>query len=100
MGISASDVAGLAVFTTDDPTVEMGVVLADMLSRPLPQPDTPFTQTDLFDTYCVYEATIPMPDYQAGDSPYTFETSGGGWQLDPSGKPILQRHGRERGSVS
>ncbi|HEY8089395.1 MAG TPA: hypothetical protein VIF09_16155, partial [Polyangiaceae bacterium] len=90
-GVSASDIAGLSVYTTDDPTVEIGAVLADMLSRPLPAIDTAFHRTDLFDTYCVYEATIPMPDYQAGDSPYTFTDSGGGWQLDPSGKPIVQR---------
>ena len=90
-GIAPSTIAGLSVFTTDDPTHDLGLVLADMLSRPAPMPDTPFHQSDLFDTYCVYEATIPMPDYQAGDSPYTFETTGGGWQFDSSGKPILQR---------
>ncbi|HEY6463798.1 MAG TPA: hypothetical protein VIY73_26695, partial [Polyangiaceae bacterium] len=90
-GVAASEVAGLSVYTTDDPTTQLGTVLADMLSRPLPAIDTPFHQTDLFDTYCVYEATLPMPDYQAGDSPYTFEDSGGGWQFDASGNPILQR---------
>jgi hypothetical protein len=49
-------------------------------------------QTDLFDTYCVYEATLPMPDYQSGDPPYTFTTSGGAWVFDSTGKPLLQRH--------
>jgi hypothetical protein len=89
-GVSARSIAGLAVFTTDDPTAQLGVVLADMLAHPLPQP-TPFMQTDLFDEYCVYGATIPMPDYQAGDPPYTFDTSGGAWAFDASGKPMQQR---------
>jgi hypothetical protein len=97
-GVSSTDIAGLSVFTTDDPTADLRTVLADMLSNPIPQPDTPFHQTDLFDTYCVYEATLPMPDYQSGDPPYTFMTSGGGWELDASGKPILQRH-EEAGMV-
>jgi hypothetical protein len=91
-GINAADVAGLSVFTTDDPTAALGVVVADMLSAPIPQPDTAFKQTDLFDTYCVYEATLPMPDYQSGDPPYTFPTTGGAWVFDDSGKPVLQRH--------
>jgi hypothetical protein len=90
-GVAQASIAGLAVFTTDDPTVELGVVLADMLAHPLPQPDTAFKQTDLFDGFCVYGATIPMPDYQAGDPPYTFANSGGGWAFDPSGKPRQQR---------
>jgi hypothetical protein len=91
-GVNAADIAGMTVFTTDDPTAQLRAVLADMLSRPLPQPDTAFHQTDLFETYCAYEATIPMPDYQAGDPPYTFSDSGGAWQFDASsGKPIVQR---------
>jgi hypothetical protein len=91
-GISPENVAGMSVFTTDDPTAALRTVVADMLSSPIPTPDTPFMQTDLFDTYCVYEATLPMPDYQSGDPPYTFTTSGGAWVFDASGKPILQRH--------
>jgi hypothetical protein len=91
LGVASTDIAGLAVFTTDDPTHELGLVLADMLAHPLPQPDTPFHQTDLFQDFCVYGATIPMPDYQAGDPPYTFSTSGGGWAFDASGKPVQQR---------
>ncbi|MGH7298402.1 MAG: alpha/beta hydrolase family protein [Polyangiaceae bacterium] len=90
-GVAATDVAGLSVYTTDDPTAQLGVVLADMLSRPLPAIDSAFHRTDLFDTYCVYEATLPMPDYKSGEAPYTFSDSGGGWQYDASGKPIVQR---------
>jgi hypothetical protein len=91
MGVAPTDVAGLAVFTTDDPTAGLSAVLADMLARPLPQPDTAFHQTDLFPDFCVYGATIPMPDYQAGDPPYTFADTGGAWAFDASGKPVQQR---------
>jgi hypothetical protein len=90
-GTDIRDIAGLAVFTTDDPTSRIGDVLADMLSRPLPMPDKPFVRTDLLPDFCVYESTMPMPDYQAGSPPYDFATDGGAWQFDASGKPILQR---------
>jgi hypothetical protein len=90
-GIDAADVAGLAVFTTDDPTAALGTVVRDMLSRPLPVPDSPFVRTDLFDDFCVYTATIPMPDYQEGSPPYDFANGGGTWTFDASGKPVVQR---------
>ncbi len=91
LGLAPTDIAGLAVFTTDDPTRELGLVLSDMLAHPLPQPDVAFHQSDLFDDYCAYYATIPMPDYQAGDPPYTFASTGGNWVFDASGKPVQQR---------
>lgn len=91
-GVDASSIAGLAVFTTAEPTAQLPVVLKDMLSRPLPVP-TGMHRTDLFDTYCVYEGTLEMPDYQAGDAPYDFSNAGSGgiWEFDAAGKPILQR---------
>lgn len=91
-GVDASSIAGLAVFTTAEPAAGLPVVLKDMLSRPLPVP-TGMHRTDLFDTYCVYEGTLAMPDYQAGAAPYDFSNagSGGNWEFDASGKPILQR---------
>ena len=98
--VNTSQVAGMAVFTTDDPTAQLKVVLDDMIADHLPKPDKAFVRTDLFPTFCVYTATIPMPDYQSGSSPYTFScaasdptcTMGGGdWKFDSSGKPIFQR---------
>jgi hypothetical protein len=71
-GVDAAQVAGLAVFTTDDPTAQLKVVLDDAVANHVPKPDTAFKRTDLFPTYCVYTATIPMPDYQSGSSPFTF----------------------------
>ena len=43
----------------------------------VPAPDAAFQQTDLFDDYCVYASTLPMPDYQSGDAPYDFHSTGG-----------------------
>jgi len=90
-GVQTRDIAGLSVFTTDDPTGELDRVLGDMLAQPPPQPDTPFVRTDLFDDFCVYESTLPMPDYQAGSPPYDFADGGGAWVIDASGTPVVQR---------
>jgi hypothetical protein len=86
--IAAVDIAGLAVFTTDAPTAALATVVQDMLSRPLPVP-TPFIRGEVFDTYCVYNSTLPMPDYQEGTPPFSSE--GGDWTFDASGKPVFQR---------
>jgi hypothetical protein len=88
-GVKLADVAALTVFTTGDPSAEMGLVRADMLSRPLPSP-SPFTlDPDQFADYCVFDSTVAMPDYQNGAAPY--QTDGGQWMFDSAGKPILQR---------
>ena len=89
MGVERANIAGLTVFTTGDPSAQLGAVRAAVLARPLPVIDAPFVRTELFADYCVYETTIPMPDYQAGTPP--FDTMGGTWQLDATGAPILQR---------
>ncbi len=91
-GVDASKIAGLSVYTTAEPTEQLPLVLKDMLSRPLPVP-TGMHRTDVFDTYCVYEGTLAMPDYQAGAAPYDFSNAGSGgiWEFDADGKPILQR---------
>lgn len=89
LGIDVDRIAGLAVFTTSDPTDELYRVRDAALARTLPVIDAPFTRTDLFDDFCVYQTTLPMPDYQAGNPP--FKTEGGGWQFDADGKPIYQR---------
>lgn len=82
------DLAGLAVFTTGDPTAQTLAVGADVTKRPLPTP-MPFTIGDVFPTYCVFNSQIAMPDYQSGTPP--FSSSGGDWAFDGSGKIIEQR---------
>ena len=89
--VKATDVAGVAAFTTDDPTAAMSAVTTDILSRPPPALASAWHADEQFADYCVYDATLPMPDYQAGDSPYDFGSSGGQWEFDASGKPIVQR---------
>ncbi len=89
LGVDPGTLAGLAVFTTEDPTAELATVRAAALARPLPAPDTAFARTDLFPDFCVYHATIPMPDWQSGTPPYSME--GGEWTFDASGAPVFQR---------
>jgi len=88
-GVSAQDIAGLAVFTTDDPTAQLGAFRDDVLARPHPALTQAFQRAEVFDDFCVYSSTIPMPDYQSGQPP--FLSGGGGWALDAAGKPALQR---------
>ncbi len=86
--VSADDVAALAVFTTDDPTAAVGVVRDDALAaHPLVPPPAPPQLGDVFPDYCVYNATIELPDYQSGAPPY--QTSGGDWLFDAAGRPIF-----------
>jgi hypothetical protein len=85
-GVTASQIAGLASFTTWDPVSGMTPFLTDVLSRPLPTPIAPFTPAEVFPNFCVYQTTINMPDYQQGTPPYN---TGGNWVLD-GGQPVLQ----------
>ena len=87
--VDVSDLAGLAVFTTDAPTEGMGRVTAAMIASP-PTPTQAFKRTDLFDTFCVYATTVPMPEYQQGKPPYT--DAGGNWAFDGAGNPVVQRN--------
>lgn len=89
LGVAASELAGLAVFTTDDPTAGMAAVRKDMLARPLPAPVQPFQADEVFTDYCVFSSTVEMPDYQSGTPP--FKAKGGDWLFDAAGKPIYQR---------
>ncbi|HVY46630.1 MAG TPA: hypothetical protein VHB21_12165 [Minicystis sp.] len=89
LGVDAGSIAGLAVFTTDAPTKELGAVVAAMNALPVPVNDAPFAPHEVFDTYCVFESTIEMPVYQGGKPPYA--ESGGAWVFDAKGTPVLQR---------
>ncbi len=89
LGVDPSELAGLAVFTTDDPTSGLLAVRQAMLARPLPAPVQPFKADEVFDDYCVFSSTIQMPDYQSGTPP--FDEVGGDWLFDSDGKPIFQR---------
>ncbi len=89
-GVKAESIAGMTLFTTGNPTKQLGVFRDAVLAQPLPRPTTAFTRTDLFDDFCVYQSSIDMPQYQAGTPPY--DTTGGSWATDANGQPELQRH--------
>lgn len=96
-GTRSSALAGLAVFTTDDPTAGFARVRQDALSRALPVPE-PFTLTDTFADFCVYASTVKMPVYQAGEPPYA--NTGGRWVFDRNGAPQVQQQQTSRLVVS
>ncbi len=86
--VKPGDIAALAVFTTDDPTSQLAVVRDDALANhPLTSPSPSPSPSDIFDDYCVFNATIDIPDYQSGAPPYS--SSGGDWLFDDSGKPMF-----------
>lgn len=85
-GIAADDIAGLSVFTTDDPLAQTRRFMADLRAQPRPAIERAFTRSEVFADYCVYHTTIPMLDYQQGEPPYTH--AGGGWVEDETGKPV------------
>jgi hypothetical protein len=93
-GVSLSDIAGLTVFRTGDPTTEYQRFRAHAVQQPLPSPVERFRRTELFDQYCVYESVIEMPVYQRGEPPYS--TTGGEWTTDARGTPVVQRRERAR----
>jgi hypothetical protein len=86
LGVPPDEVAGLAVFTTGDPTAGLLAMRQDGLSRPLPAPDAPLALVETFDAFCVYGSTISMPTYQAGEPPYL---NGGGGIAFEDGVPML-----------
>jgi hypothetical protein len=86
--VSADDVAGLAVFTTDDPTAAVGVVRDDAVAaHPLVPPPAPPTLSTVYPDYCIFGSTIQVPVYQSGAPPY--QTSGGAWLFDDAGHPVF-----------
>ena len=88
-GIDVAQIAGLAVFTTGDPTAQLRTTTREAVAKPVPPLTAPIAQTDGFDGYCVYNTRLAMPDYQSGTPPY--DTLGGDWVFDAQGHAIVQR---------
>jgi pimeloyl-ACP methyl ester carboxylesterase len=89
----AEDFSGMTVLVTDDPAEEMRLARASVLEDGA-SIDEPFTETEVFDDYCVLRSSLEMPDYQGGEPP--FEGSGGTWTFE--GRRLrLER--RERANV-
>lgn len=88
-GVDTGRLAGMAVFTTGNPAQELGLFRESVLLQPHPEPNRGFVRNEVFDDYCVYETTINMPVFQQGNPPFFF--GGGGWVVDASGNPVLQK---------
>jgi hypothetical protein len=82
-------VMAMAAFTTSDATEGMSALLAHAKTLPMPAPLSAWSQTDMFDEYCVYQTTLNMPVYQQGEPPY--QDVGGGIEVDDSGDPVYDR---------
>lgn len=93
-GVALSDIAGLTVFRTGDPTADFQRFRTHAIAQPPIAPIERFRRTELFDTFCVYESVVEMPVYQRGEPPYT--SSGGEWTTDMRGTPMVQRRERAR----
>ncbi|MBL8953748.1 MAG: hypothetical protein JNK82_23435 [Myxococcaceae bacterium] len=93
-GVDLRSVAGLSVFTTDDPKVALDHAFSQAKRDGL-QLDTPFSAAEVYADYCVYRAVVKVPVYQAGTPP--FIPAGGDWQYGPDGALLLQS--RERANV-
>ena len=89
LGFDGTDIAGMAVFRTQDVGAQMRAMTAAVHEH-VPTPAQVFELTDTFDDFCVYQSVLPMPVYQGGDPPYL--TGGGGIAWDDDGTPVLQRH--------
>jgi len=75
-GVDVRAIAGLTVFTTDDPKAAL-VKQFETAQRDGIQPDTAFSAAEVFPDYCVYRAVVKMPVYQGGTPP--FIPAGGEW---------------------
>jgi hypothetical protein len=89
-GIAATSIVHLAVFTTNDPTVDLFAAADDVRSNlPAPTVDpTTWAAKDHTAGYDVYEGSYQSPNYQAGTPPYS--QSGGSFVYDANGKPVVQ----------
>jgi hypothetical protein len=107
-GVSAQDIAHLAIFTTNDPSAELKAV-RDTLMADFPAPTVdptswvvnpaeaegfdvpPFQPQGAGTDFDVYQGWYgPAPNYQAGKIPFANFGDGGGFVFDASGKAVLQ----------
>ncbi len=87
LGVASTRLAGLAAFTTDDPTRDLRTVRDAVLAADLPQPLAAPSAKEVFDDFCVFESSIEMPVFQAGKPP--FSETGGQWAWAADGSPKL-----------
>jgi hypothetical protein len=98
-GVALTEIAHLAVFTTNDPTAEL-MAVRDTLYAEFPAPTViPSTWMTAADGgngnnlsgYQAYQGWYgPAPNYQAGKAPFANNGDGGGFVFDAKGKAVLQ----------
>lgn len=94
-GQNADDIVGLAVFRTGSPSAGLRQAWEQVKVSPLPALPTTWQADEVFDTFCVFSASIDMPTFQAGEPPFTSE--GGDWRWDSAG--MLTQQGTERARI-
>src|SRR5262249_59008033 len=68
-GVPAADIAGLAVFRTQDPTADLLRFRAHALSLPTPAARTPPAILETYPDFCVFETMTDLPHYPGGTPP-------------------------------
>lgn len=89
-GVRVDELAGIAVFETQDPIAQMREYYADALAHARPPLEAPLAVMETHPDFCVFRSTIRMPSYQSGVSP--FNTSGGAWARNALGAPLVIDH--------
>ncbi|MBL8957438.1 MAG: hypothetical protein JNK82_42085, partial [Myxococcaceae bacterium] len=87
----ADDAVAIAVFRTDAPRRGLEAV-RDAMAGEHPKLNAPLTHTETYETFCVFESTVDLPQYQEGTPP--FADRGGRWVFDAAGAPVRQRYDR------
>lgn len=97
VGLDPAKVVGLTTFHTANATAQLDSFLAQTYrgNRPTTPAASDVSLVEVHDRFCVFGATITLPDYQRGEPPFSTPPDGT-WQSDASGRPILQRWASSR----
>lgn len=98
VGVDLSRVVHATVFTTADPVPSCSARGTAWWKASRTQPATGSArETDSFRTFNVYEGEVDIPQFQAGTAPFdNYDGQSGGFVLDTSGTPLVQRTERVR----
>ena len=89
-GDERADVVSAAVFTTQNATQLMGrlrAVIYRDVEAPVARDIAPRTASS---EMVLYTGRYDSPNFQSGSFPYQSTASGGGFEIDPAGDPIVQ----------
>ncbi|TNE43234.1 MAG: hypothetical protein EP343_34055 [Deltaproteobacteria bacterium] len=83
-GVKRTDIAGLTVFRTDDPTQGLRRAVEQTQTSVSLKWEKDWTQTEDFPDFCVFENTVKMPVFQTGKPPFQ-DDQGGVWKWEGQG---------------